>query len=270
MPPPPPGQPPAQDQQLPLQGQPPENQQSAQSQPEPSATTQEGTAENNQLPLAFSKFTENVKVRLEGDFVIIQSDGVPPHPSPYFAQNDSRYEAYNGSNPFAANPGQIQAYQATYHLPLHLHPQPATQITETPGGIMGVAIDGVALFNQYAAGRSTLDQEIISFDQYNGHPQQDGIYHYHLEPLYLSQIFGPQALMGFLLDGYPVYGPFENEFLVKNSDLDAYHGHFYATEEYPEGIYHYHITDEAPYINGAGYYGVPGSVTCNLRCSSLF
>jgi hypothetical protein len=177
MPPPPPGQPPppsegqpAQDQQLPLQGQPPENQQSAQSQPEPSATTQEGTAENNQLPLAFSKFTENVKVRLEGDFVIIESDGVPPHPSPYFAQNDSRYEAYNGSNPFAANPGQIQAYQATYHLPLHLHPQPATQITETPGGIMGVAIDGVALFNQYAAGRSTLDQEINSFDQYNGHP----------------------------------------------------------------------------------------------------
>ena len=67
--------------------------------------------------------------------------------------------------------------------------------------------------------------------------------------------------MGFLLDGFPVYGPIENGSIVSNADLDTYHGHFGNTAEYPEGIYHYHITDQDPYINGNGYFGTPGNVT---------
>ena len=34
-----------------------------------------------------------------------------------------------------------------------------------------------------------------------------------------------------------------------------------ATDEYPDGIYHYHITDEDPYINGNGFFGEPGTVS---------
>jgi hypothetical protein len=67
--------------------------------------------------------------------------------------------------------------------------------------------------------------------------------------------------MGFLLDGFPVYGPEENGERVTNSDLDEYHGHNHKTADYPDGIYHYHITDADPYINGSGYFGTPGTVT---------
>ena len=72
---------------------------------------------------------------------------------------------------------------------------------------------------------------------------------------------GNNALVGFLLDGFPVYGPFENGERVVNSLLDDYHGHEHVTADYPEGIYHYHITDADPYINGSGYYGTAGTVT---------
>jgi hypothetical protein len=67
--------------------------------------------------------------------------------------------------------------------------------------------------------------------------------------------------MGYLLDGFPVYGTYENDKQITNADLDTYHGHTHATPEYPQGIYHYHITLEAPYLNGDGYYGTPGTIT---------
>ena len=126
---------------------------------------------------------------------------------------------------------------------------------------MGVAINGVAFFNQYAGPNQPLTNEIDSFDQYSGHPQQQGVYHYHLEPSYLTGLNGKNTFLGFLLDGFPVYGPIENEVAVTNDDLDDYHGHTHETTEYPDGIYHYHITDNDPYINGNGYYGSPGTYT---------
>jgi hypothetical protein len=131
----------------------------------------------------------------------------------------------------------------------------------TPLGAIGIAVNGVPMFNQYAAGGAPLTGEINSFDQYNGHPQQTGVYHYHMEPTYLTANKGKDALMGFLLDGFPVYGPMENGTTVTNASLDAYHGHTGATADYPNGIYHYHITATDPYINGSGFYGTAGTVT---------
>ena len=88
-----------------------------------------------------------------------------------------------------------------------------------------------------------------------------GQYHYHVEPLYLTTNKGKDALLGFLLDGFPVYGPLEGAKTMTNSDLDAMHGHTSATADYPNGTYHYHITATAPYINGDGFYGTAGTVT---------
>ena len=64
-----------------------------------------------------------------------------------------------------------------------------------------------------------------------------------------------------LLDGFPVYGPEENGMEITNADLDEFHGHFGPTKQFPTGIYHYHFTDEDPYLNGSGYYGEKGWVT---------
>jgi hypothetical protein len=53
----------------------------------------------------------------------------------------------------------------------------------------------------------------------------------------------------------------ENGKEVMNDDLDEYHGHKSVTADYPNGIYHYHITAADPYLNGNGFYGTPGTVT---------
>lgn len=100
-----------------------------------------------------------------------------------------------------------------------------------------------------------------SFDQYGGHPQMTGQYHYHIEPLNLTKNKWNDAFLGVLLDGFLVYGPTENGVLVKETDLDKYHGHNTKTTDFPNGIYHYHITSTDPYINGSGFFGTAGTVS---------
>lgn len=215
------------------------------------------------LPVVFSKFSSNVSISVEGNFVVLKSNGLPDHKSPYYqgtTWSATMYEAYNGTNPsFAINPNRIASQTLTFKIPIS--PSVASIHDPTPMGPMGIAINGIPIYNQYAAGGSPLTGEINSFDQYNGHPQMSGQYHYHIEPLYLTTVKGRDALLGFLLDGFPVYGPKENGVLLTTANLDAYHGHIGATADYPNGIYHYHISADAPYINGSGFWGIKGSVT---------
>ena len=192
----------------------------------------------------YAKFVSGVTVTQDGSNIVIVSTGVPNHKSPYFAATDARYEAYNGTGTFVQNPNTIATQSLTFRIPAN--PAPATTHKNTSGGPIGVAINGVPLFNQYAAGNAALTDEIKGFDQYNGHPQMQGQYHYHVEPLYLTAQNGKSSLIGFLLDGYPVYGPSENGVTVLESSLDTYHGHTSVTAEYPNGIYHYHITAASP------------------------
>ncbi len=226
-------------------------------------TTTEPETSTTDLPNVYKKIYGASDVYLEGDFVVVQSNGLPDHKSPYYqnTQWSDKYEAYNGSNGnWNQNPNTIASGNMTFKIPLN--PKEATNHSATPLGPIGVSLNGVAFYNQYAGPNNTpLTNEINSFDQYNGHPQQQGSYHYHVEPLYLTSENGRDALLGFLLDGFPVYGPIEDGNAVLNADLDAYHGHSHATTDYPDGIYHYHITDADPYLNGSGYFGTPGTIT---------
>lgn len=202
----------------------------------------------------------SVTATVEGDYLVIRSNGIPDHKSPYFAKTDARYEAYNGSNiKFSINPNSILEQTLVFKIPLH--PSKASNTSATPLGPIGVSLNGIPFFNQYAGPNQPLTNEINSFDQYLGHPQQTGQYHYHQEPAYLTTKNGKAAFLGLLLDGFPVYGPLENGKAVTNADLDNLHGHSHATTEFPEGIYHYHITDADPYINGSGFYGTAGTVS---------
>ena len=220
-------------------------------------TTATGTVSAN-APAWYQAFGNGVNISVDGNFVVITSKNVPDHKSPYFGKSSAKYEAYNGSNPlFSINPNSIVEQQLVLRIPIV-----QTRLTTpspTPLGPIGIAINGVAIFNQYAGNAQPLAGEIVSFDQYNGHPSPTGEYHYHVEPLYLTRT-SREALVGVLLDGYPVYGPMENGSAVLTGNLDAAHGHVSATKEFPAGIYHYHTTSDAPYINGAGFAGTPGSV----------
>ena len=221
---------------------------------------QPGTTDTS-LPAIFALFTNGVTVTKDGDYVVIRTKDLPDHKTPYYDTANPLYTAYNGSNAsFKINPNRIAEQQLSFRIPIA--PSRLSSASPTPLGPIGVAFNGVALFNQYAGPNQPLTGEIDSFDQYNGHPQQTGQYHYHVEPVWLTSS-SKGAIVGILLDGYPVYGPVENGKTLTSADLDALHGHTGATKEYPNGIYHYHTTADAPYINGTGFAGSPG--TCVFR-----
>lgn len=216
----------------------------------------------DEVPAVYRKLYGASQIYIEGDYVVITSNGMPEHKSVYYEDTQwesSLYEAYNGDNPaFHQNPNRIASQDLTFRIPLK--PQEASSKSTTPLGPIGISLNGVPFFNQYAAGFSELTYEANSFDQYNGHPAGNYMYHYHIEPIYLTHTKGKDQLLGFLLDGFPVYGPEENGKTITNGDLDDYHGHFHETEDFPDGIYHYHITAEDPYLNGDGFYGTAGTV----------
>ncbi len=203
-------------------------------------------------------------ITYDANYAYIKTYDLPDHKSIYYPTSNPLYEFFSGTtfggNTFAKNPNSIVTQNGTFKIPLN--PTAATTHQATPLGPIGIALDGVPFFNQYAAGNAALTNEINGFDQGWGHPQPQGMYHYHVEPLYLTTVKASKsALLGFLLDGFPVYGPEENGVALTSSDLDVYHGHSHATNEYPSGIYHYHFTADAPYLNGSGFWGTPGTVT---------
>ncbi len=217
-----------------------------------------------EVPSVYKNIYGAKSITSDGKFVYIKTNGTPDHKSIYYSKNDSLYQDFSGTTfggrVFRKNPNQIEAQSYTFKIPLN--PQVSSVHKPTPLGPIGVAINGVPFFNQYAGPDEPLSREAGSFDQYRGHPARRGDYHYHVEPLYLTTVkANKSALLGFLLDGFPVYGPEENSAAVNEKQLDEYHGHFGKTLEYPEGTYHYHVTNQDPYINGSGFYGSPGTIS---------
>ena len=216
------------------------------------------------VPDVYKKIYGATSITSDGTYITIKSNGAPDHKSSYYATSNALYDNFSGTTfggyNFAKNPNSIAEKSYIFKIPVA--PKVATNHMPTQLGAIGVSLNGVPFFNQYAGPNQPLTGEIVSFDRYWGHPAPTGQYHYHVEPLYLTTIkVTKSSLLGFLLDGFPVYGPEENGALVDNSKLDAYHGHTTVTADFPSGIYHYHITNMDPYINGSGYYGTPGTVS---------
>ena len=214
------------------------------------------------VPDVYKKIYGATSITSDGSYVTIKTQDLPDHESVYYATTNALYKDFSGTtyggNTFSKNPNSIVAQNYTFKIPLN--PVVASTHQATSLGAIGVALNGVAFYNQYNGSNRPLSNETASFDKYYGHPAPTNEYHYHVEPIYLTSIkFSRSVLVGFLLDGFPVYGPTENGGLVTNNLLDAYHGHTSATIDYPNGIYHYHITDADPYINGSGFYGTPGT-----------
>ena len=214
------------------------------------------------VPAVYQKIYGASSITSDGTYVTIKTNGTPDYKSVYYPTSSNMYEAYSGTTfgnvTFQKNPNTIGTQNYTFKIPLN--PTVASNHAATPLGAIGVSINGVPFYNQYAGPAQPLTNEIQSFDKYWGHPDGGSRFHYHVEPLYLTTVKASKsALMGFLLDGFPIYGPEENGAAV--TGLDAYHGHTSATVDYPNGTYHYHVTNTDPYINGSGFYGTPGTVS---------
>ena len=223
------------------------------------------TSTSDTVPSVYKKIYGASSITSDGVYITIKTKDLPDHKSVYYPTTNALYESFSGTtfggNTFNKNPNSIIEQSGTFKIPLN--PAVNAAHSATPLGPIGIALNGVPFFNQYAGPSQPLTSEVTSFDKYWGHPQQSGMYHYHVEPLYLTTVISTKSgLLGFLLDGFPVYGPQEEDgTLVTNAMLDVYHGHSHAKVDFPKGIYHYHFTSDAPYLNGNGFYGTPGTVT---------
>ncbi len=122
------------------------------------------------LPDVFMKFEASIQIEIDGEFVVLEAEGVPNHPSPYWEMGNSLFEE-NTDSEFEQNPHSIEVQDWVFRIPLN--PGLDNDHQATPGGPIGISINGVPFFNQFAAMNSLLDDETLSFDQYNGHPQPD-------------------------------------------------------------------------------------------------
>jgi hypothetical protein len=221
------------------------------------------TEPGDEVPEVYQKIYGATDIYVEGNFIVIKATGLPDHKSPYYQNTEWESTMYiNDTRPgFNQAPGnKVASFSYTFKIPKD--PKVASTHAALGTATIGIAVNGVPLFNQYAAGNTPIvvgQGEFTSFDLYGGHPAPTNDYHYHIEPNHITADLGADALVGFLLDGFPVYGPVENGATVSNNDLDEYHGHTTATADYPNGIYHYHTTSAAPFINGNGYYGTVGT-----------
>lgn len=246
-------------------------------------TSSDGTTTNNFSRL-YAKMYNITSFDSSGSAnVIIKTTDVPDHKSPFFPVGNAKYEVYNGDNPSFSTAINLMgtigdpdllSQNLTFTIPRY--PVLSSTHSATTGGPIGIARNGVVYYNQYTGVGSALDAlEINNADQYLGHPTPTAAgaqYHYHYEPKYLTTTYGNSSFMGFLLDGFPVYGPYESGVKISQSMLDSYNGHVSATDDYPnDKIYHYHVisasssiasvlTTAAPYINGGKYYGTKGTV----------
>jgi hypothetical protein len=127
---------------------------------------------NQKIPAVYRKIYGASSITREGDFLIIKSTGIPDHQSAYYSPSDSLYQSFSGTtfngNKFQKNPNRISKMNYTFKIPLN--PKMSTSHRPTPLGPIGIAINGVPFFNQYAGPNRPLSVEKNSFDQYWGHP----------------------------------------------------------------------------------------------------
>lgn len=208
---------------------------------------------------AFSEFdSDNFNIYLSGNNVVIESNGLANHTSPYWSNTTER--CINGpmglmctnSNttqdhplfvpPTATTfndmaPGNIDDFNGSYTLTVPKEPQLAGSSSSTGLGPIGMAVSGAMIYNDEEGPNIPLDNAVVSLDYTAAHtgPQS---YHYHLEPHAWSNDDG--ALIGIMSDGFFIYGRRDHDGSYP-TDLDASGGHVGPTPHCSEPHYHYHI-----------------------------
>ena len=185
-------------------------------------------------------------ITLQGDSRIISGNDLPDHATGNYPVSTSD-DAYQ----YDRNPNSIREQDFEYVLPAN--PVLAAQPTCLPMGTIGVMLTGSYIFNSLdAAGRDAVAHEIQ--DECQGHPEQNGAYHYHsMTDCLEDEGTGHSSLVGYALDGFGLFGyRGEDGETLTNADLDACHGHTHVIEWDGQLVemYHYHVTHEYPYTIG--------------------
>jgi hypothetical protein len=220
------------------------------------------TSGDTTVPAVFSgNYTSAVTLSSDGTSLTLKSTGVPDHLTPYWGTGNSLYEEQTAGQ--IVNPGNLQSQ--TFVMVIPIGPVEASTKEETALGPIGMALNGVAIYNDREGGNVPVDAgTLTSFDRAGAHSGPGGLYHYHFNGDFTSK--NDAKLIGYLRDGFPIYGRKDTTGIVP-IDLDANGGHVGVTQNYPNGIYHYHCADAA-YMNSVfyvlksgSYYGTKGTFT---------
>jgi len=232
------------------------------------------TAVSSEAPAFFAQYFRCVDVTTNDTDVVIETQGLPPHRSNYYATNSPNYEPFDTSRGarYRANPNRLSAQDVVLSIPKSPVSRGLTITTEMvdgvvgtnaneyPMGVAGVAIDSVLLFNPMARPGDDIEAEQYTFDRYNAHPAPSGDYHYHTVsrgPLELLESIGlgtgaepgsaSLELFGLMCDGTVVLGCTELDGTAAPiGTLDAQGGHVHDLTERGGAVafadrYHVHL-----------------------------
>lgn len=203
--------------------------------------------------------TSAVTITTSENNIILKSNGTPNHVSPYWGVGNALYEApFTGQN---LNPGVIASQVYTMTIPTN--PAEASSKEATSLGPIGMALNGVPIYNDREGGNVAVDAGVLSsFDRAGAHPGPGNTYHYHTTGDFTGN--DNANLIGFLRDGFPIYARKDMDGSYP-SNLDANGGHVGTTADFSTAIYHYHASNTAYlgsrfYILKSGsYYGTKGT-----------
>lgn len=200
----------------------------------------DGGAAAPRAVVMFERFAPAVRVRADGTFLFVESNGLPAHDMMVgitaWQQQVPLPQPYAGAN--------------AWRIPLHPQPSPTPVSIKNRflRGAIALAANGIPIFNPQN-NRGEISQEIGELDQWGGHCGRADDYHYHAAPLHLQRVLGDALPVACALDGYAIYGLAEPDGAAPRN-LDAFNGHETAALGY-----HYHASLKYPYVNG-GFHGV--------------
>lgn len=254
-----------------------------------SCKEEDGNEDENQDPAseihaAFDEFDENnTTIYADGSEIVIETNGLPNHTSPYWSNTTARSATDPMGNVLstpaaAANhalfveptatsyammaPGNIDDFNGSYTLRVPESPSLASSTSSTGLGAIGIAVSGSVIYNDEEGPNVPLDNAAGSLDYSGAHtgPQS---YHYHLEPKAWSN--DDNVLIGIISDGFFLYGKKCASTSTYPTDLDASGGHSSTTQHNTDGEYHYHIQNTL-YLNQyyilfpGDYQGTPNGI----------
>ena len=184
---------------------------------------------------AFAPNKPSVSTRWDDTYFYVASNGMPAHNMMVGITNWQQQvpipQLYTGTNSWAI---PLQPVYASV---------PLSTKTNFMKGAVALAVNGIPIFN--ALNNRGEDSYLIGeLDNWGGHCGKGDDYHYHAAPLHLSTTSGLKPI-AFALDGFAVYGEKEPDGSTMQS-LDTCHGHSISN-----GVYHYHGTNNYPYVVGA-------------------
>ncbi len=208
-----------------------------------------------------SRYKNGVTVAVGATSIVLQSRGVPDHLTPYWGAGKALYEAQlTGQH---LTPGVIG--EQTFSMTIPVTPAEAASKEATSLGPIGMALNGVAIYNDREGGNVPVDSgTLLSFDRAGAHVGPGAVYHYHFDGDFTSK--DDANLIGLLRDGFPIYGRRDQDGSYP-SNLDTNGGHVGTTSDFQVAIYHYH-TSSVAYMNSrfyilksGGYHGTKGTFT---------